>query len=78
MQNSKQSMWKGYRLSIEGLEKRYFFSWKMVYKKVRGWTSGGGASQYKHVLSTPRDLEPWEVTKLTRSGNRKMKNGKNP
>ena len=40
MQSSKQGMWKGYHLSIEGVLKGYLFREKMVYKRVRGLTSG--------------------------------------
>ena len=29
---------------------------KMVYKRVRGWTSGGGASPYKTLLTEPPGL----------------------
>ena len=39
MESSKQGMWKGYHLSIEGLRKGYLFREQMVYKRVRGWTS---------------------------------------
>ena len=39
MESSKQGMWKGYHLSIEGIRKRYLFGEQMVYKRVRGWTS---------------------------------------
>ena len=40
MQSSKQGMWKGYHLSIEGMQKGYLFCEKMGYKRLRGWTSG--------------------------------------
>ena len=40
MQSSKQGMWKGYHLSIEGVLKGYLFREKIVYKRVRSWTSG--------------------------------------
>ena len=42
MQSSKQGMLKGYHLSIEGIRKGYLFREKK-----------GGASPYKHLLSTP-------------------------
>ena len=50
MKSSKQGMWKGYHLSIEGIRKGYLFSWKMVYKRVRVGPRGGD-SPYKHLLS---------------------------
>ena len=42
-----------------GIRKGYIFVSKMVYKRVRGWTSRrGGTSLYKKVLITPPGVEP--------------------
>ena len=51
MQRYKQGMWKGYHLSIEGIRKGDFFREKWY---IKGWGVGprGGASPYKHFLST--------------------------
>ena len=48
MQSSKQGLWEGYHLSIEGIRKGYLFleKWKI---KVG---PRGRASPYKHLLST--------------------------
>ena len=46
MQSSKQGMLKGYHFSIEGIREGYLFSEKK-----------GGASPYKHLLSTPPGLK---------------------
>ena len=45
-------MWKGYHLSIEGIRKGYLFREKW-YIKGSGVGPWGGASLYKHLLSTP-------------------------
>ena len=39
-------------LAIEGIKKRVPFLAKIVFKRVRGWTSEG-AVPYKVLLSTP-------------------------
>ena len=52
MQSSKQGMWKGYHLSIEGNTKGVAISWKIVYKRVRGWTLGRSLPAWKFVEYT--------------------------
>ena len=52
MKSSKQGMWKGYYLSIEGVQKEYLFGQKCRYvKTVR--VAQGEASPYKTLLCTP-------------------------
>ena len=54
MQSSKQGMWKGYHFSIEaGIRKGHLFREKW-YMKGSGVGPRGGASLYKHLLSTSR------------------------
>ena len=54
MQSSKQGMWKGYHFSIEaGIRKGHLFREKW-YIKGSGVGPRGGASLYKHLLSTSR------------------------
>ena len=52
MQSSKQGMWKGYHLSIEGIRKGYLFR-KKWYIKGQGFRPQGRTSPYKNLLSTP-------------------------
>ena len=49
MQSSKQGLWKGNLLSIEGIRKGYLVHGKMVFQRVRGWTSGRSLPVWKFV-----------------------------
>ena len=54
IQSSKQGMWKGYHLSIEGILKWYLFREKWYRKKrVRGWTLGRSLSAEKFIEYPP-------------------------
>ena len=47
-------MWKGYHVSIEGVRKGYFFSWKMAYKWVlKGLYIGAEPPCIKCCWATP-------------------------
>jgi len=52
MQSSKQGMWKGYHLSIEGIRKGYLFREKWYLKKGKALDLGAGPPHTK-MLSTP-------------------------
>ena len=53
MQSSKQGLWTGYHLSIEGLPKEYLFREKIVYKRVKGWTLERSLPALTFVASPP-------------------------
>ena len=53
MQSSKQGIWKGYHLLIEGLRKGYLFHRKVVFQRVRDWTSGQNLPVWKFVEYAP-------------------------
>ena len=53
MQSSKQCLWKGYHFSIEGIRKGYLVHGKMVFQRVRGWTSGRSLPVWKCVEYAP-------------------------
>ena len=40
MQRSKLGMWKGYHLSLEGIQKGYLFCLKWYIQRVKGWSLG--------------------------------------
>ena len=78
MQSSKQGMWKGYHLSIEGIRKGYLFREKWNIKGSEGVGARGGTSPYKHLLSIPPGLltkcitpvkcwKQWDFTTCLRS-----------
>ena len=53
MQSSKLFIWKEHHLSIDGIPTGVPFLPKIVYKKVRGWTSRVEPPCTKTLLSTP-------------------------
>lgn len=60
MQSSKLGMWQGYHLSAEGLRKGYLsFQNCLVYKRMRGWTSGRSLSVYNSVKYPPPRCVPF-------------------
>ena len=56
MQSSKQGMWKGVPFVNRSSTKGEPFSWKMVYKVVRGWTSGRNHPVQTFVAYPPPPL----------------------
>ena len=54
----KQGIWKRYHSSIERYTKGVPFSWKMVYKRVMGWTVGA-ESPRKNIYWVPPGIQTY-------------------